>query len=133
MDQKLQDYQNEIRLLSANLARATGKPANRREELIAECDQLRRDISREFEAIEHSLSWVSQGMRLGGTIKKGGLLLTGLSGLMMAWKLFKGQGRGAEPAAEAAEGEEASGIGKWLKHGLKFAGVAAPILKMVFR
>jgi len=133
MDQKLQEYQNEIRLLSASLARATLKPANRRERLIAECDLLRRDISREFDSIEESLGWVSQGVRLGGAIKKGGLLLTGLSGLVMAWKLFKGHG--AEPAAEAgaAEEEETSGVGKWIKHGLKFAGVAAPILKLVFR
>ena len=131
MDQKLEEV---IRILSANLAQATRtRPAaNRREALIAECDQLRRDISREFDSIEESLGWVSQGVRLGGAIKKGGLLLTGLSGLMMAWKLFKGQG--AEPAAEAgAVEEETSGFGKWMKHGLKFAGVAAPIFKMVFR
>jgi len=130
MDQKLQ----EIRALTASLAQATRVPLTRKELLIAESNQLRLAISHEFDSIEDSLSWVSQGVKLGGAIKKGGILLTGLSGLMMAWKLFKGQGHGAEPVAEAgAEEEEVSGVGKWLKHGLKFAGVAAPILKMVFR
>ena len=130
MDQKLQ----EIRALTASLAQATRVPLTRKELLIAESNQLRLAISHEFDSIEDSLSWVSQGARLGGAIKKGGLLLTVLSGLWMAFKAWKGKHAEVAEGAEAGEAaEEAPLYAQVLKGGLKLAGVVFPLVKMILR
>ena len=133
MDQELQ----EIRKLTASLALATQTPVNRRERLIAESDQLRLAISHEFDSIEHSLSWVSQGAKLGGAIKTGGLFFTVVSGLWMAFKAWRGRKAAAGAEAEAVEGAEAEEetplFAQIFKGGLKAAGVALPLLKMILR
>ena len=104
---------------------------DRKRQLIAENARLRQEISTEFNAIEASLDWVNVGARIGGNVRKnGGLVLSTLGGLFLAWRLVK-RFRSGHAASEDEAEESPSLVSRLLKGGMKAAALIGPVLKMM--
>lgn len=103
--------------------------SERKKLLVAESALLRLEISHALDTIEESVGWVEHGVRAGRAVQKGLPLMGILGSAFLAWKTLRK--KPAAPVAEAAAGEEASGLSLWITRGIQAANLIGPVLAMI--
>jgi len=104
--------------------------AERKRMLVAESDQLRREVSGQLDAIEDSVRWIEEGLRVGKAVGKGASLVGVLGGLALAWKTFH-DGKAAHGEANGVHPQ--SGLAKWIDRGFQAVSVVSPLLALFRR